>query len=182
MKKQFFAVFGALMAFIVWIGPAEAITAKKHLYHGHSIYRVHVAARHHLPNAFVPRVPMYCTYRVHGRPVAFLVYDPRISTAWTRAGSPPTTRGWRNITTLVGGPGNPYGNGGFDIIVFGDVPLVFVSSRDVPLPPVAAFFKAVFDPQLASTWHLAPGGPKDVLNAGECSLGQPFNTWDFAHW
>jgi hypothetical protein len=41
-------------------------------------------------------------------------------------GSPPTTRAWRNITTLVGDPGNPYGYGGFDVIVFGDVPLVFV--------------------------------------------------------
>jgi hypothetical protein len=61
---------------------------------------------------------------------------------------------------------------GFGGIATGDVPLVLVSFKDVPLFPLAAFFKAIFDPELASTREVAPGAERRSQR-GECDVGRP---------
>ena len=178
MKNQSLALIGALMAIVVWIAPAGAVTikVKKHVHHRHLAHPVRVTQR------------LYCEYKVPGQPRAFLIYDPHTATVWTRTGYPPRTRVFAHppITTYTGFP--PYGYDGFSIVAFGDAFLAHVSYRDVPLAkldPLVAFFKAIFDPQLASTWGLLnPGGPGGVLNAGECDVGQPnlFRYHDFINW
>jgi hypothetical protein len=130
----------------------------------------------------IPNLPIYCEFSAWGQPKAWAVFDPRTSTVWTRTGSPKKTTVIQNVSILVGQ--QPYGDGGFTVVAFGDVPLFSVQLKEPNACPLIAFVEAVFDSGLHATWAKVAGGPAGVLNAGYCGVGRPapFEDFDFKGW
>jgi hypothetical protein len=132
--------------------------------------------------AMIPQQTIYCKFEVPGQPKAFLVWDPLRHVAWTHTLNPVRTQAFMDVKPVVGLP--PYIDGGFSILAFGDVPLASVRLKDEKECPLISFFAAIFDPDLDATWGLAPGGPRNVLDAGDCNVGRPElnDRRDFLNW
>lgn len=115
-----------------------------------------------------------------------MIVDPRTATAWTRTWNSVSgawvTNVYQNTSIVVGAP--PYNDMGFTVTVFGDVPVVSVRLGSKFTDPLSSFFEAVFDHDLDATWGKVPGGPADVVDAGDCDIGAPdfFSYNDFQGW
>lgn len=133
----------------------------------------------------LPNVPLYCHW-YDSHPWAFAIFDPSTATVWTHTVDLTkhrwVTTVYQNTTVIIGAP--PYGDFGFTITAFGDVPLISLHMKHIDNDPFFGFFDSVFDPGLHATWGKAPGGPAGVVNAGYCDIGRPgpFQDWDFENW
>jgi hypothetical protein len=132
--------------------------------------------------ATIPNKPLYCEFSARGQRKAWAIFDPRTGRVWTRTGHPKKTTFFSNVSILIGQP--PYGDGGFSVVAFGDVPLFSVRLKSSGNCPLFSFIESIFDPDLDATWAKAPGGPSGVINAGDCNVGRP--EWgeegDFKGW
>jgi hypothetical protein len=104
-----------------------------------------------------------CTFEVAGFPESTATYDAANQTVETVTGSPPSTQTFQNVMIISGVP--PYGNDGLAYIAFGDVPLFSVT-----IVNTTGRHPHDSGQEILATWQSAPGGPKDVLNAGVCHV------------
>jgi len=129
--------------------------------------------------SMIPDLPLTCVFEVRGFPVSTIVYDPDARTLTTMTGSPSQTQVFTNVTTETGLA--PYGEGGFSVIAFGDIPLVHINLRSECACDGKTFYKAK-GATLIATWGSAPGGPRGVLNAGRCNIPYPHRALNNPGW
>ncbi|NJM09535.1 MAG: hypothetical protein HC883_01145 [Bdellovibrionaceae bacterium] len=118
--------------------------------------------------ASIPTVPLTCEFEAEGFADSTIIYDPILRTATVTTGSPAVTQVFTEVTVATGL--EPYGDGGFSVIAFGDVPLFHVNLKSEKTCGLMSYFKSAHGRELRATWGSAPGGPSNVLDAGRCTV------------
>jgi hypothetical protein len=131
--------------------------------------------------ATLPKHKLYCEFwsgtQLFAMPDAFMIYNPKTQSVLTRTGSPATTKAYNNVTVEIGVP--PYGDEGYTVKIFGDVPVVSIKQKKYDTIPLLAY--ALDDHE--ATWGKVPGFPNPKFNVdnGLC-FDDPLFKDDFRNW
>ena len=105
---------------------------------------------------------IHCRFEPVGRPMAYVRYEPSSRTVWTQTGWPQQWRSYQDVEVLTGLP--PYGNQGFTLVAFGDVPILHVRMTG----NAHTWYERHTSFPYEAAWGLVPTGVKIKETRGVC--------------